>query len=380
MIKKILLAVFVVVLFCSHDMFLKLDTYFLSPNSPTVIQLFNGTFEKSDNVITRDRMIDVSIVSNGKRTRVDTSNWSEKDSMTLLSVNTGDAGTWVVGVSTRARSIEMEAEAFNGYLEHDGVFDMLDYRKEKNLLDQNAIEKYSKHVKAIYQVGDERTDDWQTKLDYPIEFVPLSNPYETHAGHDLEVQLLWQGEPLANQLVYVASEERGHSHSHGDEAAHSHSDSEDQAHDHSHDDGHTHSHDHADADAHKHEGDHAHSHDDGEAHTHSEEAEAHTHTDATQLRTDTEGKVTMNLTNDGIWYLRTIHLVESAEEGFTHESNWATLTFEVGHGDHSHGENDHVHGDHDHAHEHEGGLPGYAYWLGSLALVLGLFFYFNRSK
>ncbi|MEM0933853.1 MAG: DUF4198 domain-containing protein, partial [Bacteroidota bacterium] len=74
----------------------------------------------------------------------------------------------------------------------------------------------------------------------------------------------------------------------------------------------------------------------------------------------------------GIWYLRTIHLVNSEEEGLTHESNWATLTFEV---THDHG----VDKTHSHSHEEEG-FPTYLFWIGSVMVLGGLFFWFNRKK
>ncbi|NET31434.1 MAG: DUF4198 domain-containing protein [Cyanothece sp. SIO1E1] len=338
-----LLAVF---LLCSgHDMFLKLDTYMLPPNTAASIELFNGTFESSDNTIDRDRMVDVSLVGNGQRMVVDTSQWREKEGVTILDFNTGEAGTWLAGVSTRARNIEMSAEDFNKYLEHDGVLDMLAWRKENDVLDQAAVEKYSKHVKTIFQVGDKRTGDWGQMLGYPIEFVPLNNPYDMHIGEVLTVELLWQGEPLVNQLVYVGSDGNQHDHEHG------------------------------------------HSHD----HSHESEEDHHHHGEGVQqLRTDSNGQLSFKVTDNGRWYLRTIHLTTSEEAGLTHESNWATLTFKVGH-DHSHGPADHSHAagehshddgthHHDHADEQESTIPSAVYWIGSLVLVLGLYFWFRRQE
>ncbi|MEL6721003.1 MAG: DUF4198 domain-containing protein, partial [Bacteroidota bacterium] len=199
--KKMSLLAVAFLLFSSHDMFLKQKTHFLVPNTDSSIELFNGTFAESENIITRDRMIDVSLVGNGERIRVDTSQWTDKGNTTVLNFTTGEAGTWVAGVSTKARNIEMTGEAFNGYLEHDGVLDMLTWRKENDALEEDAVEKYSKHVKTIFQVGDTRTEDWKTVLGYPIEFIPLSNPYDLKIGEELAVKLLFQGEPLANQLV-----------------------------------------------------------------------------------------------------------------------------------------------------------------------------------
>ncbi|PHI19459.1 NikM domain containing protein [Lewinellaceae bacterium SD302] len=346
-----LAAAFIALLLCSsHDMYLKLDSFFLQPDSKASILLYNGTFAASENVIDRDRMLDVSIVANGQRNRIDTTNWREDDNVTILDVTTGEPGTYVVGVSTKARTIEMEAEAFNNYLAHDGVQDMLTNRTDNDKLTQDANELYSKHVKAIYQVGDNKTSDWKIKLGYPIEFIPRANPYNLKVGGVLPVQLLLDGKPLANQIVTIDSD--GGSHAHG----------------------------------------HDHEHADGEEHEHDSE-DGHTHDGGTQVRTDANGNFTVNIANDGQWYLRTIHMVEVEDEELTHESNWATLTFEVAHG-HDHADGDHAHdGDaHTHAdgtthshegddhHHEEGGLPGYVWWLGSLVLVAILFVYFKRQQ
>ncbi|WP_020571479.1 DUF4198 domain-containing protein [Neolewinella persica] len=362
--KKLLFVLAAVALFSSHDMYLKLDSFFLQPNTAANIQLFNGTFDKSENAIARNRMIDVSLVGNGTRTKVDTTQWSDQDNVTILSFTTGDPGTWVAGVSTRARDFGMEAQAFNDYLKHDGVLDMLKSREENGLLDEAVVERYSKHVKTIFQVGSTRTDDWQTALDYPIEFVPISNPYDLHAGDMLKVKLLWQGQPLAGQLVYVDSDQtdHGHSHDHGDAADHDHGDE--------------HAHEHGDEEGHEHGEEHGHDHGDEAGHDHDTEAEEpHHHDSAAQYRTDAKGEFSFKVTADGIWHVRTIYLVNSEEPGLTHESNWATLTFEVDHGqEHSHAEEDH-----DHAHEANSGIPGYAYWGGSLLLIASLFFVFMKN-
>lgn len=334
--KKVLFGVFAIVLLCSHDMFLKMEHYFLEPNTPATIQLFNGTFEKSENVIDRDRMVDVSLLGNGKRIQVDSTQWTEKDSITYLNFKTGNSGTWVAGVSTAAKNIALDAKSFNDYLEHDGVVDMLERRKENNALDQDAVERYSKHVKTIFQVGGELSGDWKTALGYPIEFIPQENPYDIHPGHSLKVQLLYKGAPLANQLVILGTEKSGENSTI------------------------------------------EHSHDGGEPHTHnSGEAPDHDHNSGLQLRTDGAGILDFKITNEGVWHLRTIHMVQSEEEGLTHESNWATLTFAVGSG-HSTSHADVTEDEH-HAHGEEG-FPSYIFLFVSLAVVGGLFFYFKRKK
>ena len=328
MVRKLGFLFIALILFSSHDMYLKLDTYFLKADTQSSIQLFNGTFERSDNTIDRNRMVDASLFGNGQRIQIDTNQWSDEGETTILSFKTGAAGTWVAGVSTRPRNIEMDAEAFNDYLEHDGVLDMLEWRKQNNALNQDAVEKYSKHVKTIFQVGDQLSGDFQAQLGYPLEFVPLANPYDMHPGHFMQFELLWQGQPLANQLVYVGKPDTQSGHTHADGTTHSHN----------------------------HEGEEDHQH------------------DLLQLRTDADGLLSLNIDQKGIWYLRTIYLVESEEEGLTHESNWATISFQIGDGYHHQ-----VAEDHDHDHEEGLGIPAYVYWGGSLILFLGLFFWFNRK-
>ncbi len=345
-----LLAAFIIL--SSHDMFLKLGTYFLQPNTPSTIKLYNGTFDKSENVIARNRMNDVSMVVNGSRTQIDSSQWTELNNVTILNFTTGEAGTYVAGISTNPNNIELSAEDFNEYLDHDGVLDMLDWRKQNNAMDQPAVERYSKHVKTIFQVGNQMSPDWETILGYPIEFVPLSNPYEAHTGDDLSVQLLWKGKPLPNQLVYVGSDADAHGHSHDSGDAHSHETEHDHAdgHDHDHDTAHSHEHEAAATDAHHH--------------------------DATALRTNAEGIVTMNLSSEGQWYLRTIHMEQIQEAGLTHESNWATLTFELGHG-HSHADGDHSH---DHGAVQSQNTPFWLYGLGGLLLAALLLYLWKRKN
>lgn len=317
----ILSLIAVAVFFSSHDMFLKMDGYHLKPNTPSTIQLYNGTFDKSDNVITSDRMIDVSLVGNGNRIAVDTSQWSDKGTTTILDFTTGDEGTWVAGVSTKARSIELEAESFNDYLEHDGVLDELDFRKQNKLLEVDALEKYSKHVKTIFQVGNSMTDDWKTILDYPIEFVPLSNPYSTTSGDELQIKLLWHGKPLSNQLVYAGTA-----------------------------------------------GSHTHSHD---------EDEEHHHHDA-KMRTDEDGIVSLKLNSSGEWYVRTIHMQRLSGDSLTHESNWATLTFEIS-GDEKLEKGYHTHADGSIHKDHKHSKHKYTYWILGF-LLLGALIFWNRSR
>ncbi len=53
------------------------------------------------------------------------------------------------------------------------------------------------------------------------------------------------------------------------------------------------------------------------------------HENESSTKTDENGIMTMIPTQAGNWYVATIHMVKSPEEGVDYESNWATLTFGV---------------------------------------------------
>lgn len=254
----------------AHDMFLKLDSFFLAPHAEATVALINGTFEGSENTITRDRMLDVSVVGPVGRSNPEDSAWTDRELTSYLSFDTGGPGTYAIGVSTAPNMIELTADEFNDYLEHDGVLDVLDDRKASGDIDKPAAERYAKHVKALVQVGEQRSDGFATVLGYPAEIVPLQNPYELGVGDELQMRILVHGKPVAGQLVYASYEGFQASDDHG-----------------------------------------------------------HVHREAVHTESDAEGLVSVRLSHPGRWYVRYIHMVEVDEAGVDYESTWGTLTFEV---------------------------------------------------
>jgi uncharacterized GH25 family protein len=185
----------------AHDLFLKPFAFFVTPGSEARLRILNGTFEKSENAIERNRLRDLSVVGPAGLAHPDTSAWSDKGDTSVFVFRTGAAGTYVVGASTLPRTLRLDAKAFNEYLASDGVTDMLDARKRSNELNTPSHERYSKHVKTLIQVGDARTPGFDAVLNYPAEIVPLDNPYMTKTGGAMRVRVLVDGRPSANQLV-----------------------------------------------------------------------------------------------------------------------------------------------------------------------------------
>lgn len=267
--RRLMLATGLAVCICAttaaHDLFLKLDSYFLQPNSRASVRLLNGTFQSSDGTVRRDRMQDVSVVAPAGRSSPlpDLNAWHDEEKMTVLQFPTGAPGTYVVGISTRPREIDLKAAEFNDYLAHDGIPDILTARRKNGELKKDVRERYSKHVRAIFQVGDARSDEFKTPLKYPVEIIPQQNPYALKVGQTIAALCTLEGRPIGNQFVMA-----------GWEAS------------------------------------------DGKLHT-------------LDTRTDAKGIARFKLEGPGKWYIKMIHMTRLADPTINYESKWATLTFAI---------------------------------------------------
>ncbi len=194
----------------AHDLFLKFDTYFLRPNSQATVRLLNGGFRASEGTVTRDRMRDVRLVAHGGQvSHPEAAMWRDEGSTSVLDLRTGGAGTYVVGVSTKPRAIDLNAKDFNDYLAHDGIPDTLAARRKDGELNSDVRELYSKHVRAVFQVGGARSDAYRMPLGYAVEIIPQQNPYNLRAGQTLELLCTLEGRPIFNQFVLAGRETRG---------------------------------------------------------------------------------------------------------------------------------------------------------------------------
>jgi uncharacterized GH25 family protein len=252
----------------AHEMFLKAKEYMVAPASDQVVRLINGTFDKSENSISRDRMADVSIAANGRVTNPPEGAWFDDSNSSYLRYRAGESGTYAIGVSTHSSMIELSRDDFIAYLRHDGILDTLATFENDNEL-REVRERYSKHVRAVVQVGAERSTDYSKLLGYPAEILLEQNPYDLRMGDELSFRVLFNGEPVANQIVRVSYEGfHGHDASGG-------------------------------------------------------------HSNAYNLRTDEDGRARFSLNNAALWYIALIHMEKIDDGEVDYESNWATVTFEV---------------------------------------------------
>ncbi len=248
----------------AHDLFLKLTTYFLPPNTAVRAHLLNGTFTRSENSVTRDRVADISLVGGANRVALDTTALAPKGDSTWLGFQTGTEGTYLLGLSVHSREVALTGEQFNGYLREEGLDDVLADRTRAGALTTPARERYTKHVKAIFQVGTRRTDQFGTVLGNAAEIVPLDNPYELKPGNALRVRCFVNGIATPGLVVLAGGL-----------------------------------------------------------------SPAGAPIPELRARTDSAGIASLPVAKPGRWYVKFISMRPSSAPGLTHESLWATLTFQL---------------------------------------------------
>lgn len=186
----------------AHDLFLKLASFFLPADTPVRVMVLNGTFDKSESVLARDRIAGIALAGPTGTTALDTTALTARHDTSFVNLRTGAAGTYVLGLSVRPRQVDYTATDFNEYLKADGYDDVLAERTRAGALEQAGTRRYATHVKAIFQVGTARSGAYSTVLGHAAEIVPLDNPYGLARGGTLRLRCLVDGKPVEGLMVH----------------------------------------------------------------------------------------------------------------------------------------------------------------------------------
>lgn len=158
-------------------------------------------FPESLSAIEPGRVAEAELVSADDRITVERS--FRSGSSLMMEARPEAAGQWWAAVALETRPIRLSAEQFDAYLEHDGVWDVLEERRTSGASPDSVDERYTKYAKALVQVGEEGPEAYGRRVGHPIEFVPLEDPFDLRPGDRFRARLLWRGEPLANHVVFA---------------------------------------------------------------------------------------------------------------------------------------------------------------------------------
>lgn len=119
----------------------------------------------------------------------------------------GAAGLYLLGFHNTRSFVDLEPERFLAYLEQEGLEHVAQLREQRGETERNGREFYSRSAKALVQVGDVPGDGHDRALGYPVELIPLANPYALAPGAGLPVEFRYRDRPVANVLVVAFTAE-----------------------------------------------------------------------------------------------------------------------------------------------------------------------------
>jgi uncharacterized GH25 family protein len=140
------------------------------------------------------------ITASGKK---DLTNSVKPTKGTNLTFKVANQGSQLITMQSGTAFIELDAQKFNAYLEEDGIENIIQRRKEKNETGLGAKEHYQRFSKLLLQSGTTFDDVYKRNVGHPLEIIPESNPNKLKSGDYLGCKVLFQGKPLAHQLVKV---------------------------------------------------------------------------------------------------------------------------------------------------------------------------------
>ncbi len=201
-ILPFLLIAFLVETAAAHDYWLAPGSYRPAAGKPVPVQLLVGdefdaeierTLKKSNTV--RFQLLD----SQGQS--VDLLKTSEEGQKPLVQLKLPQPGAYLLTLQRDWARIEMEAEKFHKYLEHEGLTGVIQLRKDSGEADKPASERYRRYLKSLLLADGVGGDTWKQQLGHRLEIVPLADPSVVKPGGILPVQVLFESKPLADVQV-----------------------------------------------------------------------------------------------------------------------------------------------------------------------------------
>ena len=116
-------------------------------------------------------------------------------------VEFAEEGTYVIGWQSERLFIQIEPDIFKKYVSLEGYKDALDLMKKTAQENKPGREFYTRFIKSFVQVGSTPTNDFNRPFGFKIEIIPLKNPCALRLNEDLEVQVLYEGRPLAGRRI-----------------------------------------------------------------------------------------------------------------------------------------------------------------------------------
>jgi uncharacterized GH25 family protein len=116
-------------------------------------------------------------------------------------VRLASAGGHVLAYRSNQAFQEMPAVRFEAYLEDKGLERIIELRKAQGMSHRKAREVYSRHAKALIQIGDAGGGPTDRSMGLRLELVAEAGLFRPQSDDRRSFRLLHEGRPLAGALV-----------------------------------------------------------------------------------------------------------------------------------------------------------------------------------
>ncbi len=115
-----------------------------------------------------------------------------------------DDALYVVGYLSVPDLADLEPEKFNEYLQKEGLEPALEKRIADGKQNEPGREFYSRCAKSLIKAGSgSNTAALSTFIGYPLEIVPVNNPYNLDEGQTLQIKILAEKQPIQGLSVFA---------------------------------------------------------------------------------------------------------------------------------------------------------------------------------
>jgi len=186
-----------------HEYWLEPESFFLKPGGRSDIRLFLGEgLQVEEEMPYRSSKTSIFRLHSFDGT-FDLARDMKDEAKPLFSFSAQKSGTYLLAMERNWSHITLEPEKFDEYLREDGMEYIIAEREKLGEATKKGSERYSRFIKALIQVGGKRDKTFLQRTGMRFEIVPQANPYSLKVEDELSVQVLFEGKPLADKVLFA---------------------------------------------------------------------------------------------------------------------------------------------------------------------------------
>lgn len=188
----------------AHEYWFEPEKFALAPNEKTVVHLYVGdglTKDREERPFQLEKTPTFNLFSMNKS--LDLKSTLKDEALPIYNFSAEKAGNYLLAMERNWSFIKLDAQKFEDYLREDGMEFIIAEREKLGERQKEGRERYSRFIKSLLQVGDKRDATYKKQLGLKLEIMPLENPYSKKVGDTLKFQILFDGKPLADRVVFA---------------------------------------------------------------------------------------------------------------------------------------------------------------------------------